>query len=78
MSKYFLLLAFVIATFAAVPQLTSENFFQELVTKDFLFVKFFSPKCGHCVAMASEYEKLYEQSAGKGYQVAEVDCSENR
>jgi protein disulfide-isomerase A1 len=42
-----------------------------------MFVKYFSPNCGHCVAMAADYERLFEHSQGKGYRVAEVDCTQS-
>lgn len=58
--KIYLLAFFLIFTVsAAVPQLTAESFFKELAKNEFLFVKFFSPNCGYCVAMAPEYELLH-------------------
>ena len=39
----------------AVPQLTSERFHSQLTSEKPFIIKFFSPNCGHCVAMAPEY-----------------------
>lgn len=41
-----------------------------------MFIKFYSPTCRHCIAMAADFERLFEHSKGKGYRVAEVDCTE--
>jgi protein disulfide-isomerase A1 len=75
MIKDLFVVLFLIFVSAAVPQLTSTNFESYLSSHELVFVKFFSPHCGHCVSMASEYEKLSEQSQGKKYTVVEVDCN---
>ncbi|KAI9475480.1 MAG: thioredoxin-like protein [Benjaminiella poitrasii] len=75
------------ATFAALTQsvlaesdvisLTDKTFDQEVLDQDLMLVEFFAPWCGHCKALAPEYEiaatKLKEKM-----KVAKVDCTENQ
>ena len=41
--------------------------FDDLVTEEQAFVKFYHPSCGHCVAMAPEWKKLGERLKDKNY-----------
>mmetsp|Transcript_108574 Transcript_108574/g.162419 ORF Transcript_108574/g.162419 Transcript_108574/m.162419 type:complete len:269 (+) Transcript_108574:3-809(+) len=59
----------------AVTQLTVDNF-EELTEGRGIFIKFFAPWCGHCRAMADDWEKLASDWAGHPYGlIAEVDCT---
>lgn len=78
MKRYFLLLCLIIAASTAVPQITAANFLQELAANELVFIKYFSPNCGHCIAMAPEFEQFAQQSKGKNYKVFEVDCSQEQ
>lgn len=70
-----LVLTYAVATSAAVPSLTPDNF-EQLTAGKAVFLKFFAPWCGHCKNMASDWEKLADDYAGNsGAIVAEVDCT---
>lgn len=57
--------------------LDDTNWVEETVTKKLMFVKFFAPWCGHCKAMAADWEQLAEVMAEELPEilVADVDCS---
>ena len=60
-----------------VPSLTPANY-DELTSGKTVFIKFFAPWCGHCKAMASDWEKLAEEWSGNDVGlVAEVDCTDD-
>uniref|UniRef100_A0A7S2KB60 Thioredoxin domain-containing protein n=1 Tax=Leptocylindrus danicus TaxID=163516 RepID=A0A7S2KB60_9STRA len=55
--------------------LTAENYVEKTAGKT-IFVKFFSPKCEHCVTMAPIWEGLAKQYGKKRHgMIAAVDCS---
>jgi len=59
-----------------VVQLTSDNF--ELTnTADLALVKFFAPWCGHCQAMAEDWEEASKR-VGDSIMIAEVDCTKDQ
>ena len=86
--KTFLFTA-IAATFAAlthsvladetsdVLSLTDKNFDQEVLDQDLMLVEFFAPWCGHCKALAPEYEIAATQLKDK-VKIAKVDCTENQ
>jgi len=74
MKLYLTPLLFTLAS-AAVPSLTPENW-DELTAGKAVFIKFFAPWCGHCKAMAADWEKLADEWAGSDAGIiAEVDCT---
>ncbi|KAL3805373.1 hypothetical protein HJC23_009080 [Cyclotella cryptica] len=68
---YFLALA----TSVSGVELTPDNWEAETTGKT-VFIKFFAPWCGHCKAMAPDWEKLMADFEGSATQlVAEFDCT---
>ena len=63
--------------FKEVVQLTGDTYNQTIENNDYVFVKYYSPSCGHCVKFAPEYEKLAAQvkEDGGAYVIAAVDMS---
>ncbi|CCG84218.1 protein of unknown function [Taphrina deformans PYCC 5710] len=65
---------------SVIPSLTTANF-DTTVAKGKWFVKFFSPHCGHCIALAPHWEKAgtkYEALAEThNFHLASVDCTVN-
>mmetsp|Transcript_27553 Transcript_27553/g.59877 ORF Transcript_27553/g.59877 Transcript_27553/m.59877 type:complete len:224 (-) Transcript_27553:381-1052(-) len=60
---------------AEVLSLNDDNY-EELTAGKPVFIKFFAPWCGHCKAMASDWEKLSDDYAGsESALIAEVDCT---
>lgn len=57
--------------------LTDENFDKTIASNSIVMVKFFAPWCGHCKALAPEYEKLAKtvKESGKKYVIAELDAT---
>lgn len=66
-------LSILSAASAEVVSLTSAN--KNTVAGKSVFVKFFAPWCGHCKAMASDWEKLAEEIGGGDTVIAEADCT---
>ncbi|KAI8063507.1 thioredoxin-like protein [Gongronella butleri] len=58
-----------------VLTLTNENFEQALAEHSRLFVKFYTPWCSYCQALAPEFEQAALQLADEPVVLAEVDCT---
>lgn len=69
------LLAIVALTHAGVVVLDDSNYTAFVEEHPYVFVKFYAPWCGHCKAMAADYEKLGQAAEGKEYVIAEVDAT---
>eukprot|EP00536_Pseudo-nitzschia_multiseries_P005348 jgi/Psemu1/238419/estExt_Genewise1.C_1000020 len=78
MTKYsgaFLVAAASLLASANAVELTGDNF-DEMTEGKTVFIKFFAPWCGHCKAMAADWDKL--EASFEGHDVAligEVDCT---
>ncbi|QRV87587.1 prolyl 4-hydroxylase, beta polypeptide [Ceratobasidium sp. AG-Ba] len=69
------------ATFVAasdVIDLTADNFKSSVDAEDLMLVEFFAPWCGHCKALAPEYEEAATTLKSEGnIKLAKVDCVEH-
>jgi protein disulfide-isomerase A1 len=87
MVKKSFLLAAIATTFSALTQtvladsdvlsLTDKTFDENVLNQDLMLVEFFAPWCGHCKALAPEYEIAATQLKEKNVPLAKVDCTEN-
>jgi len=58
-----------------VISLTSTNFDEIVKSEKQILVEFFAPWCGHCKALAPEYEIAATTLKEKGIKLAKVDCT---
>ncbi|CAE6422244.1 unnamed protein product [Rhizoctonia solani] len=68
------------ATFVAasdVIDLNNDSFKATVEGDDLTLVEFFAPWCGHCKALAPEYEQAATTLKAAGIKLAKVDCTEN-
>lgn len=76
-----ILLAIVLTSVVVADEnvlvLTDDTFESALKEHQYLFVKFYAPWCGHCKALAPEYEKAAKiaKDDNKPYVLAEVDAT---
>ncbi|KAI8333691.1 thioredoxin-like protein [Chlamydoabsidia padenii] len=67
----------VLASDSDVLTLTDKTFNTEVLDKDLMLVEFYAPWCGHCKALAPEYEKAATDLKGT-IPLAKVDCTVNQ
>jgi len=71
-----LLAAAAVATASDVSQLKTDNFDEFVKTNDIVLAEFYAPWCGHCKALAPEYEDAATQLKEKNIKLVKVDCTE--
>ncbi|KAI5291958.1 protein disulfide-isomerase precursor [Ascosphaera acerosa] len=59
-----------------VVSLTTETFKDFIGEHELVLAEFYAPWCGHCKALAPEYELAAEQLAEKDIPVVKVDCTQ--
>jgi len=70
------LLGAVVASASDVESLTKETFSDFVKDNDLVLAEFFAPWCGHCKALAPEYEEAATTLKEKNIKLAKVDCTE--
>ncbi|KAL2122900.1 hypothetical protein VTJ04DRAFT_3355 [Mycothermus thermophilus] len=71
-----LLAAAAVATASDVIQLKKDTFDDFIKSNDLVLAEFFAPWCGHCKALAPEYEEAATQLKEKNIKLVKVDCTE--
>ncbi|KAK4239831.1 protein disulfide-isomerase [Achaetomium macrosporum] len=71
-----LLAAAAVATASDVVQLKKDTFDDFIKSNDLVLAEFFAPWCGHCKALAPEYEEAATSLKEKNIKLAKVDCTE--
>jgi protein disulfide-isomerase A1 len=65
-----------VAAASDVSSLTKDTFPSFVKDNDLVLAEFFAPWCGHCKALAPEYEEAATTLKEKGIKLAKVDCTE--
>jgi protein disulfide-isomerase A1 len=73
-----LLAAAAAASASDVVQLKKDNFDEFVKSNDIVLAEFFAPWCGHCKALAPEYEEAATSLKEKNIKLAKVDCTEEQ
>ncbi|KAJ4158839.1 protein disulfide-isomerase precursor [Fusarium oxysporum] len=70
------LAAYASAADSDVHQLTKDTFEEFVKSNDLVLAEFFAPWCGHCKALAPEYEEAATTLKEKNIKLAKIDCTE--
>jgi len=70
------LLGAAIASASDVEVLTKDTFTDFVGANDLVLAEFYAPWCGHCKALAPEYEEAATTLKEKNIKLAKVDCTE--
>ncbi|KAF2007733.1 disulfide-isomeras-like protein [Amniculicola lignicola CBS 123094] len=65
-----------VAVASDVHELTKDTFKDFVAENDLVLAEFFAPWCGHCKALAPEYEVAATELKEKNIPIAKVDCTE--
>ncbi|KAH8910891.1 protein disulfide-isomerase precursor [Coniochaeta sp. PMI_546] len=71
-----LLAAAAVASASDVVQLKKDNFNEFVTSNDIVLAEFYAPWCGHCKALAPEYEEAATSLKEKNIKLVKVDCTE--
>ncbi|KAH8602571.1 thioredoxin-like domain-containing protein [Bisporella sp. PMI_857] len=70
------LLGAAVASASDVEVLTKDTFADFVKSNDLVLAEFYAPWCGHCKALAPEYEEAATTLKEKNIKLAKVDCTE--
>ncbi|KAF5602323.1 disulfide-isomerase precursor [Fusarium subglutinans] len=70
------LAAYASAADSDVHQLTKDTFEEFVKSNNLVLAEFFAPWCGHCKALAPEYEEAATTLKEKNIKLAKIDCTE--
>lgn len=69
-------MAALVAAESDVTQLTKDTFEEFIKANELVLAEFYAPWCGHCKALAPEYEEAATTLKEKNIKLAKVDCTE--